>query len=568
MVTIKNDASINNDNMIKYSTVLYMHAAILLVLQQPVAAQTCISGDCKNGYGVMQVGCCGNFKYQVGNFNKKSRLDGKGALLYWYNEGKKNEADFVAALSQGPPTLEKLRDFKPSVIQTGNFVKGEQEGPGLIVEDRMPYFSPFSWISSNWFNNEKVKYFRYEGSFINSIAQPAGVVTFIYATDTLICASDNLHQKDLNLPIEMVIDIRRSNSSRNQLIRGNFINKKMHGWALKCEPRPGTTQNVFYRQLWLYGKLIHEDNGGAYPFDMDNAQTFKDEKGREFTGPMVNGKINGFGTIRYGYNNQYQGYIKDNLPHGYGFMDTIGATKYGLFNKGFFEQGTWITYWVNRLIVTEGKKDNFKEGYIKQATHDNLEYYVAGYPPLWSFEGYMIQATGWQGKVLRTDYNSKTETWYDKGVQISSSSEINNIMVWQVYVKDGIASMVVRYNPSSKEAVLSDGRVINTSNKSEYKPSSKYYTSHFYTVCPCGGDGKTTTTAEVSGYTKSWTRTEQVNKSAVVGYWQGTQQVTSTYYTPGYSITRKVACENPNAEWVPFGVGTRHSVLATKFFKE
>lgn len=124
-------------------------------------------------------------------------------------------------------------------------------------------------------------------------------------------------------------------------------------------------------------------------------------------------------------------------------------------------------------------------------------------------------------------------------------------MVWQVYVKDGIASMVVRYNPSSKEAVLSDGRVINTSNKSEYKPSSKYYTSHFYTVCPCGGDGKTTTTAEVSGYTKSWTRTEQVNKSAVVGYWQGTQQVTSTYYTPGYSITRKVACENPNAEWVP-----------------
>ncbi len=541
---------------------------LLLYLKQPVAAQTCIKGDCKNGFGVQRIGSGSSFSYLIGNFNKKGKLEGKSVLMSWSNANLSNEADFLFALSQDIPPVEKLWDFKPSFIKTGNFVNGLLEGPGIMLMNSTGYFSFIAWIPEKWFKNANLRYIKYEGDFINSSNQKAGVVTFMYPTDTLICASDDLYQNNLYQPAEMVIDIRRKNAANNQLIRADFVNRKMHGWAVKSERKPGSKENMFFRQLWCYGKLIHEDNGGAYPFDMDDPQTIKDDKGREITGPVRNGKVNGFGSIKYNFHNYYKGYITNNRPDGFGLMDTAGAIKYGLFSNGFFEQGTWMNYWNSRFMIEEGKKDNFKEGYVKKATYENIEDYLAGKAPRWTYEGYMIQATGWQGKVLSTDYNTKTETWYDKGVIVSSSSSINNIMVWQVYAKDGIASIVVSYDVYAREGTLSDGRKINASNKSQYKPSNKYNSSHFYDVCPCGGDAKSTRTAEVSGYTKSWTRTEQVNKSAVVGYWKGTQQVTSTSYTPGYTMTIKVACSNPNAVWAPFGIGTRHSVLRTQSLAE
>jgi hypothetical protein len=555
--------------MIKFSIKASLYIFLSVNLLQPVSAQTCIKGDCKNGFGVLRVGSGSSFSYHIGNFNKKGKLEGKSVLMSWSYYNLSKEADFLFALSQEIPPIEKLWDFKPSFIKTGNFVNGLLEGPGVMLMNDIDYFPSIAWIPEKWFKDVNLRYIKYEGDFINSGSQKAGVVTFMYPNDTLICASDDLYQNNLYKSAEMVIDIRRKNALQNQLIRATFINKKMHGWAVKSERKSGNNQPSFFRLLWCYGKLIHEDNGGAYPFDMDDPQTIKDESGREITGTVRNGKVNGFGKIKYGYNNQYQGYLKDNRPDGYGFMvDTTGAIKYGLFNNGSFEQGSWMSYCNNRFIVTEGKKDNFKEGYLKESTYESLEDYLSGRPARWSFEGYKIQATGWQGKVLSTDYNTKTEAWFDKGVRTSYSSEINNIMVWEVYVKDGIASMLMSYDASAREGTLSDGRKINASNKSEYKPSSKYNSSHFFGLCTCGGDAKTTRTAEVSGYTKSWTRTEQVNKSAVVGYWQGTQQVTSTYYTPGYTITTKVACSNPNAVWAPYGVTTRHSVLRTTSLKE
>lgn len=553
--------------MTKISIHISLYIFLLLNFQQMLTAQTCLKGDCKNGFGVQRIGTGSSFSYLIGNFNKKGKLEGKSVSMSWNYSKLNNEVDFLFALSQDIPSIEKLWDFKPSFIKSGNFVNGQLEGPGIMLMENVIYPS-ITWIPEKWFKNTKLRYIRYEGNFVNSVNQQAGVVTFMYPNDTLICASDNLFQNNVYQSHEMVIDIRHSNPLYNQLIRANFVNRKMHGWAVKSERKSGISKPSFFRQLWCYGQLIYEDNGGAYPYDMDNPQTIKDENGRVITGPLVNGKVNGFGTIRYvDINNQYQGYIKDNRPDGFGIMDTIGARKYGLFSNGFFEEGTWMSYWNNRFIITYGKKDNFREGNLKEVTYENLEDYLAGKPPRWSYEGYMIQATGWQGKVISTDFNNETITWYDKGKVVSSASSINNISVWQVYVKDGLASVVVSYDSYAREGTLADGRKINESNKQQYKPS-KYYVGHFFDVCPCGGDAKTTKTAEVSGYTNSWTRTEQVNKSAVVGYWQGTQQVTSTYYTPGYTMTIKVACSNPDAVWAPYGVGTRHSVLRTRSMKE
>jgi hypothetical protein len=548
-----------------YKTIMFL---VLVYSMQPLAAQTCIKGDCKNGFGVIRNGSGSAFSYHIGNFNKKGNLEGKAVTMSWSNANQYNEAEFLFALSQvqGIPPIEKFLDFKPSFIKTGNFVNGLLEGPGVMLMNNIDYFPSIAWIPEKWFKNSNIKLIKYEGNFFNSIVQKAGVVTFIYPNDTLICASDDLYQNNLYQQVDMVIDIRRKNVLQNQLIRANFINKKMHGWAVNSVPKPGTTENLFYRQLWFYGKLIHQDNGKAYPFDINDSKTIQDERDYEVNGPVINGKVNGFGSIRFGNNYVYEGYITNNQPDGYGFVKANGNEKYGLFKAGSFEQGTWLS-WNFFLEIEEGRTDNFKEGFVSRSIYENLQAYIDQKKPRQSWSGYKIGENGWQGKVVNTSFNETNEYWYDKGIIVSSSTSYDQLMAFQVYAKDGIASMIVSYNAETKEGKLSDGRVITPGNKNEYKVS-KHYAGEFYNVCICGGDGQGYMTAEVAGSTSSWTRTEQVNKSAVVGYWQGTQQVKSTYYTPGYTITRKVACNRQNAFWAPFGTTTRHSELTNKSLKE
>lgn len=557
--------------MRQYFLLFMLMSGTVAGLRVQAQTKTCLKGDCKGGQGVMRVEQGASRIYQIGTFNRKGQLNGKGDELQWSYSSVGLEADFLFSLSQGMPSMESLWELKPSVIRSGQFKDGMLQGTGVILMNDLSYFNNIAWVADNWLGRNGLKYVRYEGDFIDSKPQSSGVVTLMYPSDTLICASDQLiapvtNYADVVDQAEMVIDIRRNDGFSSELIRGTFLNHQLHGWAVVHRKTLLNKTGLFYRQLWSYGKKIFEDDGGAYPFDMDNPQTLTLPGGVKITGPVQNGKVNGFGTIEWGYNLKYTGYLKDNLPDGYGQLDSM-TQKHGLFSNGKFVQGYWIYYGLNRLNVEEGRYDQFREGRIKRSCYTNLAAYLRGAKPFEGWEGYYIEGSGWQGLVTSFDPNTKSETWYEKGMIQKRDASINNISVWQVYVKDGMASIMVSYDPITRTGTLADGRTINEQNKGQYKPS-KYNSSHFYTMCPCGGDAKTTRTAEVSGYTKSWTRTEQVNKSAVVGYWQGTQQVTSTYYTPGYSITTKVACENPDAVWAPFGVGTRHSVLRAKSLKE
>lgn len=576
--------------MLNLTTCLSLVFTSTLIVNTAAKAQICIQGDCKKGFGIQKISSGYSIEYLVGNFNKKGKLEGDGYWLKPIYGLAINESELISAFSQENPATEKLLNLNAAVIETGNYSNGMLNGPGVMILsqlDKFPainYFPAINWIPERWLGKNNIRYMKYEGLFSQSKPGEAGKITFYYPNDTLICVSDNLVQSVGNsnslriYKSEMVVDIRRKGGLGNELIRSTFLNRKQHGWALVHKKNWGGKEAKFFRQLWCYGEMLYEDNGGSYPFDIDNSQTITTANGNIITGPMINGKVNGFGTITFkdhieGYrlgfniNNQYAGYIKENLPDGYGLMDTIGSERYGMFNAGYFQQGNRVTYDI-RLTIEQVHIDYSKNEFIKSRTYESMYDYLNGRIPTFGFEGNKIPGIGWHGLVKNFNLSTINETWYDNGKKISSAAYINHIMVYEVYVKDGIASMVVKYNPSTGEATLSDGRKINASNKNDFKPSSKYNSSHFYSICPCGGEGKTTTSAEVSGYTNSWTRTEQVNKSAVVGYWQGTQQVTSTYYTPGYTITRKVACTNPKAVWAPYGVGTRHSVLRVNSLQE
>jgi hypothetical protein len=567
----------------KYCIAPVMFLIFFIVAEPSVAqSQKCISGDCKNGFGVLLKDSYGR-EYQIGQFNKKGVLNGEGAKLKWIGENTLNESNFLNNVASITLDFQKLKDYAPYLFEMGNYKNGLLDGKGISIlhnqKKLSKYYAPPNFLGLDWlifFNDKNFETIKYEGDYLANTPTGKGMLTCVYDKyefyDTLKFVAENLLlEKNKFTATELIIEVKSPKKADNELIRANIYYNKFHGWALSAKRDTITGRDIFFRQLWCNGKMIHEDNGGAYPFDIDNTQLIKDENGYEISGPLQNGKVNGFGTIKYSNNHRYQGYIFNNQPEGFGIMDTVGSKKYGLFNNGYIVQGIWLQKWNLSLTVYEGNYEGisgkFKDGYFKQKYFFNENDFFNDESPSQSYEGNFLQATGWQGKVISKTSKETKEIWYNKGVVISSKNAINNIELWQVYTKNNIASIVISYDASVGEGTLADGRKINPSNKHEYKPS-KYIASHFFDACTCGGDAKTTKTKEVSGYTNSWSRTEQVNKSAVVGYWQGTQQVTSTYYTPGYSYQVKAACENANAIWAPYGIGTRHSILRTTFLKE
>ena len=297
--------------------IIAMLAALLAMM--PAQAQTCIQGDCKGGEGVLRVDNHNTHTYYVGSFNRKSKLNGKGFEMRWDINDLSREVELLSALTGGIPSPDTLWHLKPFYIRSGEFKNGKLEGQGVFMVRNQNYFKDLLWAAKQWLPKAELTCFRYEGNFVNSEPQPSGVVYMIAPQDTIICASDQLwppesakRYSDIVLPNEMVIDVRRHTALNSELIRGNFLyyklnekeGHKLHGWAIVHRTNPFEPKGHFYRQLWSYGEKLYEDDGDAYPFDMADPKTLILEDGGKITGPVKDGKVNGFGTIEWGVNNK------------------------------------------------------------------------------------------------------------------------------------------------------------------------------------------------------------------------------------------------------------------------
>ncbi len=559
------------------------------VKAQKKQEQTCLKGDCKNGFGIMKVksGSRSNPYYHIGNFNKKRELEGKSILVEFSDT--KSEADFLFAISQEIPTLEKLMEFKPRNIYSGMFVEGQlREG---IWFDMMPEFSinNLSWLTNADFNpfaGNKLKYMMYEGNFQY---QKKGIVTLIYhsrdskeSSDTLICVSDDLFQDNAGeyretdlFNAEMVIETKSKSAPRSlfhepvSLLKGTFVNRKLHGWAIRYKPYfKNRAISKFHRELWFYGEKIYGDNGGAYPFDTDNTQTIKIGSNIEIAGPLVNGTVTGFGTIVDKSENMvYTGNIVNNKADGYGFRTKKGI-QYGLFKSdslvsGILEYSDW-----NGFRITQGMFDGFKEGNVSIITYPSFTDYITGKPFKSKYEGYIKAGIGAHGYGKEWSGTTVKEGQFENGRFVGGASNLYNVTEGMVLSKDGMASFVIKLNYDGSMIELADGRTIKKTDLSSWKPSRHSYQS-FFKNCSCGGDGSTWKNVSVAGSSNSWTRTEQVNRTAVTGYWHGTRQVTTTTATAGYNYDVKTSCSNTNAIWIRVGFsGLAHVLPASVSLKE
>jgi hypothetical protein len=559
------------------------------VKAQKKPEQTCLKGECKNGFGIMKVKLQSrsNPYYHIGNFNKKRNLEGKSMLVEFSDT--KSEADFLFAITQEIPTLEKLMEFKPRNIYSGQFVDGQlREG---IWFDMMPEFSinNLSWLTKADFNpfaGNKLKYLIYEGNFKY---QKKGIVTLIYhsrdskeSSDTLICVSDDLFQDNAGeyratdlFNAEMVIETKSKSAPRSlfhepvSLLKGTFVNRKLHGWAIRYKPYfKNRAISKFHRELWFYGEKIYGDNGGAYPFDTDNTQTIKIGSNLEITGPLVNGTVTGFGTIVDKSENMvYTGNIVNNKADGYGFRTKKGI-QYGLFKSDSLVSGILEYSDGYGFRITQGMFDGFKEGNVSIITYPSFKDYITGKPFKSKYEGYIKAGIGAHGYGKEWSGTTVMEGQFENGRFVGGASNLYNVTEGMVLSKDGIASFVTKLNYDGSMIELADGRTIKKADLSSWKTSRHSYQS-FFKNCTCGGDGSTWKNVSVAGSSNSWTRTEQVNRTAVTGYWQGTQQVTTTTATAGYNYDVKTSCSNTNAIWIRVGFsGLAHVVPASVTLKE
>jgi hypothetical protein len=556
--------------------------------------EACLSGDCKKGFG-MQYSKTSIMNYRVGNFDRKGELNGEGIEFRWDYNAKQRETEFLSKWKTKIPALSDIQEFRPSEMRIGNFKDGLLEGNGTMVQTNPEFPNPhLSWLTKADFNpfaNKTIKYLKYEGNFIGSQIQKKGIVTLIFwpttrgsteSPDTLICVSDNLFQEKEKknvvseiISAEMVIETKSKSAPRSifhepvSLLKGTFVNRKLDGWAIRYKPyfkNPAISK--FHRELWFYGEKIYSDNGGAYPFDSENAQTIKIGSNIEITGPLVNGAVTGFGTIvNKSESLSYTGNIINNKADGYGLRIKNGI-QYGLFKSDSLVSGTQeYSNWYG-FRITRGMFDGFKEGNVSITTYPTFTDFIEGKPFKEKYEGYIKEGIGAHGYGKEWSGTTVKEGQFENGRFVGGASKLYNITADMVLSKDGMASFVTKINYYGSIIELADGRTIRKTDLSSWKESRHPYQS-FFKNCTCGGDGTSWKNVSVSGSSNSWTRTEQVNSSAVTGYWQGTQQVTTTTATPGYNYDVKTSCSNTNAKWIRVGFsGLAHVIPASVSLKE
>ncbi len=559
-----------------FSLLFFLTTSNIIFAQKGLPKPECIYGDCKKGFGILKTENAFVVCY-IGEFNK-GKLNGKGLAAIWHKGNFYYKMQDVAAIVKEAGTLpsaEKLIAFCPA-LQEGEFKDGELVGgKGKIYITDRSVFPGLSWITRF---SARAPYFLFEGSFTNSIYPEVGNISAVSKKDTLIGVADRMFSPLGPVIVESKGKDKEENFHWARM--GKIIGGDFHGWVLLQDKYPlynkannRNKDGEFFRQLIVYGEKMYEDNGRSYPFDEQNPQTIQLQSGIKITGPMVNDKITGFGKIEYGNGKKYEGYIKNNLPDGYGMMDSLGnyndgktfsnTFKYGLFREGLLVTGEIHTQGANFgnpfYDIVIGSSETRKESYQISKGFKDFNYYKSNTPTR-VMQGNYVAGSGWDGEVIDEWYgngsNEKKVNIYQLGKLTNnkySSTSLASIGTGRVLTKNGV-SVYVKEPLGSSNWVLSDGTQAGSDELiKNYKPS-RHHITEFFVLCNCGGSGEIHNIRQAAATSDSWKRTEQTNgSSSVGGYWQGVQKKSTTYTKSGYDYVEKSVCTNSQAQWITGG---------------
>lgn len=587
-------------------------ALCLWLLISPLSAFTqenykskCLSGDCKNGTGVLQTG---EHSYEAGQFNK-GVLNGEGTRITFRTTGShfdvgENEKRFLADVMQQSKRAIDPQQYQPFTAYTGNFIKGKLQGTGksIVNEKREVVSGTYKNVIDHQLLPNNIPFTTYyEGAYIDNEPLLSGALRIENNLMTLEYPAGQMERILADESGMYIITVKQTGEKGyyNGMVKSGYKN----GWFITNISKLDfvfengaykiymKTDSGFFRSLYLEDELIGNVQKGVYPLDEASSLQVTLPDGRIYYGPLnENKQPNGFGMISYQSKDN-----KGNMQKRYSYI--------GYFNNGKKEGlGEWRTYYNNEISSHHSgqyRQDTLRNGFViyhgatvwkndpqrkKEKIIDYTEYsYVKGDirpvkqlggPDINFLDGY--GETGRFKKFHHTGNNINIEKYVgfvNNEMKYHGQGKYTNLSTGlaqegqfangklragaSTFKADGLAEGWVVENNGKKvyvasvvypggQRILSDGSVAS----GEYKVLG-FKGDGFRCACPgCNGTGESNSKINVPVTEHSWTRDVQTIKAVpyLNAQWQGITKVTTGYTTGGYSYNQKQMCKSCNGK--------------------
>lgn len=576
----------------------------LSTFAQPGYQEKCLSGDCKNGYGVLQTAMHG---YEQGQFSK-GVLHGPGTKITFRGAGSVfaiggDEQRFLDEVV-GQTKAIAPESYKPLTAYTGNFVKGRLQGMGrsisndkieeiakvyngLIDRQLLPYNIPFTTY--------------YEGAFKDDAPTLSGALRIENELMVLDYPEGQLERMYTGESGMYSITVKRTGEKGyyNGVVSAGFKT----GWFITNIAELGfisggdgyeitmDTDSGYFRSLYLENELIGNTSPGVYPLDEASSVQIVLSGGETYYGPLnENKQPNGFGMVSFQSKDNkgvlkkrysYIGYFREGKKEGLGEKLTYYDNEISSWNSGKYMQDTLVngyviyrgaTSWKNhpqrktekiidyteytfvkgdiRSVKQLGSGDiGFLDGYGEtgrfrkyHATGNNIE--IEKYT---GFVNHDMKYHG-QGKYTNTVTKVQQEGQFVNGILRAGSSTFraDGLAEGWVVENNGKKVYVARIAYPGGQRILSDGSVA----AGDYDVLS-FNGEGFRCGCPgCHGTGESTSKINVPVTEHTWTRDVQTIKHVpyLNAQWEGVTKVTTGYKTGGYSYNQKQMCKTCNGK--------------------
>lgn len=441
----------------------------------------CISGNCRNGFGINRVstsknpldkpfaGFIGYHYYEIGFF-KKGKLNGNGCRFdtRWNNGNYQFYDEKLKSITVDNQIIKPDSTWM-DWYQSGEFSDGLMEGPGTVIEWKAILKDELNL--NNFFEVRKVSI----GNFhLGKLHGNASVTIFkpeSFKFDTLSFKYTN--EKITPLIIYSggyengyCVDCTESVLSQSGVWgdrKGMYLNKALAtGWVLKNYEDLAKTRNfmpgVVFKSTIPYKILLI---GGSEVSSKISAEQRKPQKIKLANGVEYYGEIDkdgnpfGFGILN-GPEYYYEGMVDHGLPHGVGLYKGKNAYSSsisigGNFERGLLYSGASYDDLRNKVVVSHvGVGSSFKESSLNLINGN-----IVNGPYAELFYSYDVALNDY--KIIRQEsgiannskiINSKVNIGLtDADIKrqrkiVNGTVKFNELIVGDVVVLDGMASVV------------------------------------------------------------------------------------------------------------------------------
>lgn len=493
-----------------------------LLLKSQYYKEHCVSGNCRNGFGVNRVSTSkdpfeksvsffGSYHfYEVGNFHK-GKLEGRGCRF----DTKWNNGNFKYYDEKIKNLLGQNQIMMPDSTwmlwyHSGDYQNGFLEGTGIMIEwnaTEMSYVSHFKELKVKRTSSGNFHLGKLHGSAHIVIEYPA---TFMFDTVTY----KESYKKIIPTKIYAggfengyCVDCTESILSLSGIwgdTKGKYLNQTLSiCWAIKNYEDLSRTKNIssgtVFKTMNPYKILHFGDRVVGYRLRAEQTPFHKVQlpNGIEYYGEIDKyGKPFGFGILN-GPEYYYEGEVDKGLPQGTGLYQ--GKNAYassikigGVFLNGNLESGASFDNLRNKMVIG-GWGNSYQSGInLINGEVVNGPYFIHYYtydPLLYNYK-LMREESGYakNGKVKDVVvYSGLTDAEKQKQRKvINGSVKFSDLVVGDVVIIDGLASVVESI--SSYAIDLLDKRHITNGFSTAMIQLSSHKLNEFKRTCSlCNG---------------------------------------------------------------------------------